>query len=87
MTRLRETQNATIAIQAKQLAELGELLKKRKKAKKGKRVTAEVLRIAREEDDSDKKRWGPHKKINEEEEVYRSPVTRRRCTVLSHVRV
>lgn len=59
MTRMCETQNATIAIMAKQLAEQSELLKKRKKATKGKRVkldgvhiysTAEVLRIAREEE-------------------------------------
>lgn len=59
MTRLCETQNATIAIQAKQLADQSELLRKRKKAKKGKRVrlegvsiytTADVLRIAREEE-------------------------------------
>jgi hypothetical protein len=113
MTRLCETQNATIAIQAKQLAEQGELLKKRKKAKKGKRVrlegvavytTAEVLRIAREEEakTATKKRRGPQKKVvlvessseeedevskESEQEVYRSPVTRRRCAVLSHVRV
>jgi predicted alpha-1,6-mannanase (GH76 family) len=71
MTRLCETQNATIAIQAKQLAELGEL---RKKAKKGKRVrlegvavytTAEVLRIARGEEakTATKKRRGPQKKV------------------------
>jgi hypothetical protein len=59
MTRLCETQNATIAIQAKQLADQSELLRKRKKAKKGKRVrlegvsiytTADVLRVAREEE-------------------------------------
>ena len=59
MTRIWETQNATIAIMAKQLAEQSELLKKRKKATKGKRVkldgvhiysTAEVLHIAREEE-------------------------------------
>jgi hypothetical protein len=59
MTRLCETQNATIAIQAKQISDQAKLLQKRKKAKKGKRVrlkgvsvytTAEVLRIAREEE-------------------------------------
>ena len=59
MIRLCETQNATIAIQAKQLADQAELLKKRKKAKKGKRVqlnsisiytTTDVLRITREEE-------------------------------------
>jgi hypothetical protein len=52
-----ESQNATIALMAKQLAEKDELLKKRKKPSRGKRVqldgvsiytTAEVLRIARE---------------------------------------
>jgi hypothetical protein len=57
MVRMCETQNATLAIMAKQLAEKDELLKKRKKAKTGKRVllegvsvytTADVLRIARE---------------------------------------
>jgi hypothetical protein len=57
MVRMCKTQNATIAIMAKQLAEKDELLKKRKKAKTGKRVllegvsiytTADVLRIARE---------------------------------------
>jgi hypothetical protein len=57
MARMCETQNATIAIMAKQLADQSELLHKRKKAKKGKRIrlegvsiytTAEVLRIARE---------------------------------------
>jgi hypothetical protein len=59
MTRLCETQNTTIAIQAKQLAEQCELLRKRKKAKKGERVrlegitvytTTDMLRIAREEE-------------------------------------
>jgi hypothetical protein len=59
ITRLYETQNTTITIQAKQIAEQSELLRKRKKVKKGKRVrlegvsvytTAEVLRIAREEE-------------------------------------
>ncbi len=60
MTWMCETQNATIAIMAKQISDQSELLQKRKKAKKakkGKRVrlegvsiytTAEVLRIARE---------------------------------------
>lgn len=57
MTRLCERQNATIAIQARQIADQSKLLQKRKKAQKGKRVqlegqfiytTAEVLRIARE---------------------------------------
>jgi hypothetical protein len=57
MTRMCETQNATIAIMAKQISDQSELLRKRKKALKGKRVkldgisiytTAEVLRIARE---------------------------------------
>lgn len=57
MVRMCETQNATIAIQAKELAEKDELLKKRKKPSRGKRVqldgvsiytTAEVLRITRE---------------------------------------
>jgi hypothetical protein len=57
MVRMCETQNATIAIMAKQLAEKDELLKKRKKAKTGKRVLlegvsvytmADVLRVARE---------------------------------------
>jgi hypothetical protein len=57
MTQMCETQNATIAIMAKQIADQNELLHKRKKAKKRKRVqlegisiytTAEVLRIARE---------------------------------------
>jgi hypothetical protein len=57
MIRMCETQNATMAIMAKQLAEKDELLKKRKKAKRGKRVlfggisiytTANVLRVARE---------------------------------------
>ena len=59
MTRLCETQNATIAIMAKQIADQSELLQKRKKAKKGKRIrlegvsiytTEDVLRIAREEE-------------------------------------
>jgi hypothetical protein len=59
MTRLIETQNATIAIQAKQLAEAQALLNKKKKHKKGKRVRLEgvkvysnelVLQIAREEE-------------------------------------
>ena len=59
MTRLCESQNATIAIQAKQLADQAELLKKRKKVSKGKRVRLngvhvytieEVLRVAREEE-------------------------------------
>ncbi len=74
MTRLCETQNATIANQAKQLADQAELLKKRKKAKKGKRVrlegvsiytTADVLRVAREKEvmTATNKRRGPHKEI------------------------
>jgi hypothetical protein len=74
MTRLCETQNATIAIQAKQLADQSELLRKRKKAKTGKRVrlegvsvytTAEVLRIAREEEakTAKKKRKGRQRKV------------------------
>ena len=59
MTRLCESQNATIALQAKQIAEQSELLRKRKKARKGKRVrlegvhvytTKEILRVAREEE-------------------------------------
>jgi hypothetical protein len=67
-------------------------------------TTAEVLRIAREEEakTATKKRRGPQKKVvlvessseeedevskESEQEVYRSPVTRRRCAVLSHVRV
>ena len=59
MTRLCESQNATIALQAKQIAEQSELLRKRKKARNGKRVrldgvhvytTAEILRVAREEE-------------------------------------
>jgi len=59
ITRLCETQNATIAIQAKQIAEQSELLRKRKKPKQGKRVrlegvsiytTTDVLRVAREEE-------------------------------------
>jgi hypothetical protein len=75
MTRLCETQNTTIAIQAKQIAEQSELLRKRKKVKKGKRVrlegvsvytTAEVLRIAREEEarvEAKKPRGRPRKVI------------------------
>jgi hypothetical protein len=59
MTKLCESQNATIAIMAKQLAEKDALLEKRKKMKTGKRVrlegvmvysTAEVLRVTREEE-------------------------------------
>jgi hypothetical protein len=59
MTRMCESQNATIAIMAKQIAEQSELLRKRNKAKKGKRVrldgvaiytTDDILRIAREEE-------------------------------------
>ena len=75
MTRLCETQNATIAIQARQIAEQSELLRKRKKATKGKRVrldgvtvytTAEVLRIAREEEartEAKRPRGRPHKVV------------------------
>jgi DDE superfamily endonuclease/Tc5 transposase DNA-binding domain len=57
MTRLCESQNATIAIMSKQLAEQSELLHKRKRATKGKRVrlegvtvysTPDVLRVAGE---------------------------------------
>ena len=57
MTRMCKTQNATLAIMAKQLAEQSELLRKRKRSSKGKRVELEgvsvysqanVLRIARE---------------------------------------
>jgi hypothetical protein len=59
MTRLCETQNATIAIMAKHMADQSELLRKRKKATKAERVrlqgvsiytTADILRIAREEE-------------------------------------
>jgi hypothetical protein len=59
MTRLCESQNATIAILSKEVAEQAELLRKRKKARKGKRVrlegvhvytTKEVLQVAREEE-------------------------------------
>lgn len=57
MTRLCESQNSTIAIQAKQLAEQSQLLYKRNKRSRGKRVkldgifvytTEEVLQVARE---------------------------------------
>ena len=57
MTRMCESQNATIAIMAKQLSDQGELLRKRKRNTKGKRVqlegvsvysTANVLQVARE---------------------------------------
>jgi hypothetical protein len=57
MVRMCETQNATIAVQARVIAEQSELLKKRKKAIRGKRVqlegqsifsTPEILRVARE---------------------------------------
>jgi hypothetical protein len=57
IVRMCETQNATIAIMARQLAEQSELLRKRKKPSTGKRVrlegqsiftTPEVLRVARE---------------------------------------
>lgn len=59
MTRLCESQNATIAILSKELTQQAELLRKRKKATKGKRVrldgvhvytTEEILRVAREEE-------------------------------------
>jgi hypothetical protein len=84
MTRLCGTQNATIAIQGKQIDEQSELLRKRKKVKKGKRcqlegvavyTTAEVLRIVREEEawvDVKKPQGRPRKVIivetSEEEE-------------------
>ena len=74
MTRLCESQNATITIQAKQLSEQAELLHKQKRTSKGKRVrldgvsvytTAEVLRIARKEEAHTvtKKRRASKKKI------------------------
>jgi hypothetical protein len=74
MTRLCESQNATIALQAKQIAEQSELLRKRKKARKGKRVrlegvhvytTEDILRIAREEeaDQPTKRPRGRPKKV------------------------
>jgi hypothetical protein len=87
MTRLCETQNATIAIQAKQIADQAKLLQKRKKVSRGKRVrlegvsvytTAEVLRVAREEEarvEAKKPRGRPRKVIKiessteEEDEV------------------
>jgi hypothetical protein len=59
MTRLCESQNATIAILSKEVAQQAELLRKRKKARKGKRVrlegvhvytTEDILRVAREEE-------------------------------------
>lgn len=59
MTRLYESQNATIAILSKEVIQQAELLRKRKKTRKGKRVrldgvhvytTEEVLRVAREEE-------------------------------------
>lgn len=64
MTRICEIQNATIALQAKQLAEQQELLNKRKSHKRGKRVKLDgiivysaddVLRIAQEEEAAKKK--------------------------------
>jgi hypothetical protein len=113
MTRLCESQNATIALMAKQIAEQSELLKRRKKAKKGKRVrlegvhvysTEDILRVAREEEakQATKKPRGRPKKViiiettdDEEDEVsesseseyYRSPVTRGRRAVASHVEI
>jgi hypothetical protein len=113
MTRLCESQNATIALMAKQIAEQSELLKRRKKARKGKRVrlegvhvysTADILRVAREEEakQATKKPRGRPKKVviiettdDEEDEVsessdsefYRSPVTRGRRAVASHVEI
>jgi hypothetical protein len=93
MTRLCETQNATIAILSKEVAQQAELLRKRKKAKTGKRVrlegvsvytTAEVLRIAREEEakSATKKRRTSQKKVviiktsdKEEDEVLESSET------------
>ena len=64
MTRMCETQNATIALQAQQLKQQSELLNARKMHKKGKRVRLEgvlvysmndVLEIAREEEQKKKK--------------------------------
>jgi hypothetical protein len=40
-----ESQNATIAIMAKQIADQSELLRKQKRAKKGKRVRLEGVAI------------------------------------------
>ncbi len=113
MTRLCESQNATIALQAKQIAEQSELLRKRKRARKGKRVrlegvhvytTEEVLQVAREEEakQATKRPRGRPKKVviietsdegedevseSSEEEFYRSPVTRGRRAVASHVEI
>ena len=67
MTRLVETQNATIAIQAKQLADQQQLLNKRNKHTRGKRVRLEgvvvyssedILKVAREEE-APKQKPGP----------------------------